>query len=122
MTSKNERNHYDLKEFENYCRKKPFQRDCLEKEKKHILDKPQSNFPLKMTTILQREQTCYCRLKTVKSIPFMISSKVQAILVTQNLSSANHFAKTIHQRTPTHKNKRIAARFFWYGIYNHVAD
>ena len=49
---------------------------------------------------------------TVKSTRFMISTKGQTILVTMSAYLG---------KTATYE-KKIAARFFWYGIYNDVAD
>ena len=55
------------------------------------------------------------QIRIVKSTSFVISTIVQAILVTQKQSQPAHLA-----RTPTYE--KIPARFFWYRIYNVAVD
>ena len=61
---------------------KPFQRDWLENGKKQILDKPQSDFPLKMDNYITKGADLSFQIRITKSTSFMISAKGQAILVT----------------------------------------
>ena len=63
MANKKERNQYDLK--------------------KQILDEPQSNFPLKVDNYITKRTDLSLQIRNVSSTSFMISTKVQAILVTQ---------------------------------------
>ena len=83
MASKKQRNHYDLKENENYCRAKTFQRDRLEKGEKQILAEPQNYFPFKADNYIPKRADLSLQISNVKSTSFMISTKGQAILVTQ---------------------------------------
>ena len=83
MASKKQRNHYDLKENENYCRAKIFQRDRLEKGEKQILAEPQNDFPFKADNYIPKRADLSLQISNVKSTSFMISTKGQAILVTQ---------------------------------------
>ena len=85
MARKKERNHYDLKEIENYCRAKPFLRDCLEKGNNQILADRKAIFHYDWTIILYAKKAHLpLQLRIVKSTSFMISTKEQSILVTQN--------------------------------------
>ena len=72
MANKKERNQYDF-----------FQIDWLEKGEKQILDKPQSDFPLKMDIYVTEKADLSFQIRNIKSTSFMISTKCQAILVTQ---------------------------------------
>ena len=83
MASKKERNHYNLKEIQNYCTTKTFPKRLTKEEKKQILDKPQSDFLLKMDNYITKRADLSLQIRIVKSTQFMISTKVQAILVTQ---------------------------------------
>ena len=47
MASKKERNHYDLKEIENYCRTKTFPKKLAGKGEKQILVKTAEQFSIK---------------------------------------------------------------------------
>ena len=78
---------------------KSFQRDQLEKGKKHILDGPQSGFPLKMDNYKSIDLSLQIRI--VNSTSFMISTMGQVILVTQKqcqllLGEPQHKKKLMH--------------------------
>ena len=60
-----------------------FQRDWLENGKWQILDKPQSDFPLKIANYITKRAEFSLQIRIVKSTLFMIPAKNQAILVTQ---------------------------------------
>ena len=72
MANKKERNQYDF-----------FQIDWLEKGEKQILDKPPSDFPLKMDIYVTEKADLSFQIRNIKSTSFMVSTKCQAILVTQ---------------------------------------
>ena len=74
MASKKERNHYDLKEIDNYCRTKSIPERPAGKGKKQILDKPQCNFPLKIDNYITRRPELPLQVKVVKSALFMTSA------------------------------------------------
>ena len=82
MASKKERNHYDLKEKENYCRTKTFSNRLARKGEKQTLEESQSYFPLKMDNYMTRRADLSLQIRTVKSTSFTIPTKGQAILVT----------------------------------------
>ena len=65
---------------------KPFQRDWPEKGKKQILNELQSDFQLKMDNYITKRAELSLQIRIVKLTPFMISTKGQAILVTQKQS------------------------------------
>ena len=90
----------------------PFQRDWLEKGKKLILDEPQ-DFSFKVDNGITKRAQLSLQIRIVKSTSFMIFTKGQAILVTQ---------KKCQLILGEQKIRNIAARFFWYGIYNDVVD
>ena len=75
MSSKKERNHYDLKEID-YCRT-IFPKRLAGKGKK------QSDFTLRMDSYITRRAELSSQIRIAKSTSFMISTKGQAILVTQ---------------------------------------
>ena len=60
-----------------------FERDWLENGKWQILDKPQSDFPLKIANYITKRPEFSLQIRIVKSALFMIPAKNQAILVTQ---------------------------------------
>ena len=62
MASKKKRNHYDLKETENYCRTITFRNRLAGKGEKASFRRTAKRLSIKKwTIILQREQTCHCR-------------------------------------------------------------
>ena len=71
------------KKLEITVEQKPFHRDFLKKGEKQVLDELQSNFPLKMDNYVTKRADVSLQLRIVKSTSFMISTKDQAILVTQ---------------------------------------
>ena len=60
-----------------------FQKDWLEKEKRQILDEPQSDFSLKMDSYVTKRAELSLPIKIVKLTSFMISTKGRAVLLTQ---------------------------------------
>ena len=67
MVSKKERNHYDLKEIENYCRTKIFPKRLPGKwEEKEILDEPQNDFLLRMDNYLTKRADLSSQIRIVK--------------------------------------------------------
>ena len=67
MVSKKERNHYDLKEIENYRITKTIPKRLAGKGGKQILDKLQSNFPLKMDCYNTKRSELSLQIRIVKS-------------------------------------------------------
>ena len=55
MASKKERNHYDLKEIENYCRTKTFPKRLAGKGEKQILVKTAEQFSIKSWQLYYKE-------------------------------------------------------------------
>ena len=82
MVSKKERNHYDFKEIENYCRT-TFPKRLAGKKEKQILDKPQSDFLLKTDNYITKRAELSLQIRIVKSTSLMTSTNNQVILVTQ---------------------------------------
>ena len=113
MASKKERKH-DLKDIKNYCRTKIFPKRLAGKGKK-------ANF--RWTTkcfSIKNGQSYY------KESRLVITDKDRQLDIIhdihEGLGDTSHSkAMSAHfGRTPTYE--KLAARFFWYGIYNDVTD
>ena len=114
MASKKERNHYDLKEIENYCRTKTFPKRLAGKGEK-------ANF---------RRTAKQCSIKNgqlyYKKSRLVIADKDRQVDIIHDIhegsgDTSHSKAMSAHLgRTITYE--KIAARFFWYGIYSDVSD
>ena len=64
MVSKKQSNHYDLQEIENYRRTKTIPKRLAGKGKKQILDKPQSDLPLKMDNYITKRAELLLQIRS----------------------------------------------------------
>ena len=102
MARKKDRNHYDLKEIENYCRTKTFPKRLPRKGEQPILADRKAIFHYDWTIILYTKRAHLpLQLRIVKSTSFIISTKEQSILVTQKqcqliLGELQHTRKQLH--------------------------
>ena len=107
MASKKERKHNNLKGIENYCRTKKAGKG--EKANFRRTAKPFS---------IKNGQLCY------KESTFVIADSQFDIIhdIHERSGDTSHSKAMSAHLGRTSTDEKIAARFFWYGIYNDVAD
>ena len=105
MARKKERNHYDLKEIENYCRAKTFPKRLPRKGEQPNFSRPQSDFPLRLDNyIICKESTLAITVKD-RQVYLIHDIHEGTIDTSHSKSMSAHLG-----RTPTYD--KIAARFF----------
>ena len=114
MASKKERNHYDLKEIQNYCTTKTFPKRLTRRGEKANFRQTTKRFSIKNGQLYYKESR------------LVIADKDRQVDIIHDIHEGS--GNTSHSkamsghlgRIPTYE--KSAARFFWYGIYNDVAD
>ena len=110
-----ERNHYDLKEIENYCRTKTFPKRLAGKGEKQFLDEPQSTFLLNMDNYITKRGDLSLQIRIIHQVDIIHDTHEGSVDTSHSKARS-----ALLGRTPRYE--KTAAHFFWYEIYNDVVD